>query len=474
MALNIAQPREIIFNYDSLWRTVYEYNSDVLQDKQLDSSVPTPHYTARTGSIFNHQDEAKIRDYSTARKHLALLRLFLMRCECLYFTANILECKPGEHPQTSGDNYYSDIRKFATKAGQLAESLDNRGLQARCQYWAGHGCGGMRDWLAAKDHFAAAIKLDVPHDADAHARSGTKGLKRKEKEDVWILLKTVTRNHEEYLCKDSSDRYGDFEGPSWTPERDRLIREARNQNGRNLRTSYTTENDKIIAGANKVEDFYRQGQIWQTFTEAEKQYIRHGSQSSKKHYDSISHNHLDWTRETVVHQDRNSSYSSSPTPSNYPSKNTTPQTKTLEDELADIGDYDTSSRDTTPEMKTLEDELADFESYDSSSSTRSSSSSSSPLLTIEEPPTRLGARRDLMLSPINTSNNKRATLEKVIRGSSDAAEGSESNSPMDSVLGSFTAADGIGLGIHSPVDSHHGGDKYPYTCTPKSHHSTTD
>jgi hypothetical protein len=132
--------------------------------------------------------------------------------------------------------------------------------------------------------------------------------------------------------------------------------------------------------------------------------------------------------------------------------------KSLDDEIAGIEDYDVSSKNTTPEMKTLEDELAGFEGYESSSSSRSSSLSLSPLFTIKELPTRLEDRRGLKLVPIETSNNMSMNLGQAVRGSPDAAEGTNSDSPVDSVLGSFTAADGVGLGIHSPVDSHHGKD----------------
>lgn len=142
----------------------------------------------------------KMQDSFGTRASLVELRTLLMRCQVLQATMNNVERKPWKHyAKAAPYPHYSKMRKIAYRARKVAERLESSELQARCEYWAGRGCGGMKDWGAAADHFASAMQLDVENDTYPSGRTRLRGLRPNEKEDVEILQRDASQRHKNSL-----------------------------------------------------------------------------------------------------------------------------------------------------------------------------------------------------------------------------------------------------------------------------------
>lgn len=179
------------------------------------------------------------------------LRTLLMRCIILQSSVREIERKPWTwDAQQPPHWYYSKMRHLSQKARRLAEALQSQDLRARCEYWTGRGCGGTRDYYAAAEHFALAIKLDVENDMHPSGRTRLRGLRPNEKADVHFLLDSVTNRHDSWehrmvnarnMARYESNRSGKpleeckdlsgMESPLWVPDRDRIMQLARQESG---------------------------------------------------------------------------------------------------------------------------------------------------------------------------------------------------------------------------------------------------
>ncbi|KAF2032447.1 hypothetical protein EK21DRAFT_33344, partial [Setomelanomma holmii] len=184
--------------------------------------------------------------FRTRMLHIQL-RTLLMRCISVQSYIRGLEHRPWmKDAQRPVYWHYSKIRNFAQKARRIAEALESRDLRARCEYWTGRGCGGTRDYHAAKEHFALAVKLDVENDKHPSGRVRLRGLRPDEKTDVHFLLDSVTDRYERSeikiinarnIARYESATYGKpaedyinwtgLESPPWLPDHDRVVQNAR-------------------------------------------------------------------------------------------------------------------------------------------------------------------------------------------------------------------------------------------------------
>ncbi|KAF1839399.1 hypothetical protein BDW02DRAFT_150785 [Decorospora gaudefroyi] len=178
-----------------------------------------------------HHDPFKIRI------PLHHFRILMMRCEVLQSTVNTLERKPWAHDSDQVlQSYYRNMRYAAIKARKLAQDLLSDELQARAEYWAGRGCGGLRDWQDAVSHFTAAMKFDAPRGGSNQGEVGQGGgLSQNEREDVGFLLQSVKRRRDlkRERAKEGDrgplEHVDDWEEPAWMPDRERLAEMAKKE-----------------------------------------------------------------------------------------------------------------------------------------------------------------------------------------------------------------------------------------------------
>jgi hypothetical protein len=207
-----------------------------------------------SGSLPDFTDGASLdelfKEHNTYRSRMRLIqfRALIYRCQVLQCAVNILERKPRtDEVDSDVHESYSKIYHFASKARKLAEGLENGTLQARSEYWAGRGCGGLRDWQAAIMHFANAIKLDTPYTGN-HKKFRHRGLLSNEREDVNFLLQNVTKHCNEWTCETKPARKSLYQvdpedigleaprGPRWAPYHDWMKHAAKQQLEKNKRT----------------------------------------------------------------------------------------------------------------------------------------------------------------------------------------------------------------------------------------------
>jgi hypothetical protein len=140
----------------------------------------------------------KLGTFSTHIQHIQL-RTLLMQCTMLQNTVRELECKPWTMGKAHIPRWqYEKMRSLAYKALQLAQALESRDLQARCEYWAGRGCGGTRDYQAAEAHFSEAIRLDDSNQDGCSDTQRAKGLRPMERQDVQFLLESCKARHKDW------------------------------------------------------------------------------------------------------------------------------------------------------------------------------------------------------------------------------------------------------------------------------------
>jgi hypothetical protein len=359
-----------------------------------------------------------LRDHDAFRTRMRLVhfRTLLMRCEVLQSTIHALERKPWAHDSDRDDklsHHYSKMRHVAVKARKQAEALESRDLQARSEYWAGRGCGGLKDWEAAKTHFKNAIKLDVANKKYSDGTVLARGLLKHEKEDVDFLLQSVTKRHEEWLHKTEAARkvsldshramenidWENMSGPSWTPDRDRMYELAKRQFGkkdsggkRRSRMLSAVDEDEIrlgkedMATANQRLDIADDRQvIRRVLSPQEWHYIFHGDKETEKRNESFKRKSMNAPPADRSRQHSKTSLASESVASSHTSKSNTPNlAKELEGEWS--GSDATQTRSPSPEQ---------------------ASWSPSP----EHTPSSLQQRRRHKLPPIDTSGVRKE--EKV-------------------------------------------------------------
>lgn len=224
------------------------------------------------------------------------LRSCLMHCTVLQATASGLERTPWktDHGHTPRW-YYEKMRRLVYKAKPLAEALESKDLQARCEYWAGRGCGGTRDYQAATAHFDLALKLDVPNDTSPNGKARHRGLLPTEKADVRFLLESCSARHKAWEKRTAralkvAERQSEATGlpvqacleesmvtsPPWMPDRDCVVQLARQAYDDRLESEDKAElaNDTRLGESREAED--TQAMSIRMLNRKEWQYIKHG------------------------------------------------------------------------------------------------------------------------------------------------------------------------------------------------------
>lgn len=368
----------------------------------------------------------KEKDAFRTRMRLIQLRTLLARCLALQSTVHELERKPWAQKCTRPPYYYySKMRNFAHRARRLAEALESRDLQARCEYWAGRACGGTRDWQAAAQHFSHAIKRDVQHDTYPSGRLRIRGLRPDEKEDVHFLLDSVTRRYESWLKKTADARWAaryeaehtgrpieacvnwdSLDSPTWLPDRDRIVQIAKMKLGKEANILASNERETIrIEKEKEVKWKYEDELNRRSLSEKEWRYIRYGDERTRKHKDS-------------------SIRSSRPRNPKKPNKHQGKDTASLS---SSSGPSDTTAIQISPDPSlNLQEEL---EQAGWSSRTPSPPSFSRT----PSPPTNLNQRRNRNLPPISTENiRKQESLGQAVHGSPLVSFGLLMETPSES------------------------------------------
>jgi hypothetical protein len=189
-------------------------------------------------------------EFASRIQHIAL-QTALVQCTMLQNTVQQLERRPWEVKAThTARRHYKKMCALAFTALQLSQALESRGLQARSEYWAGRGCGGMRDYQAGEAHFREAIRLQKLHENETSSISRPKGLLPTELEDIEFLLESCRARLQdqkkrsnkiiEIARRESAKKRKSLQGcrdrtsmisPPWMPDRDRIMELARRQFG---------------------------------------------------------------------------------------------------------------------------------------------------------------------------------------------------------------------------------------------------
>jgi hypothetical protein len=241
------------------------------------------------------------RDTFTISMQQTQLSVYLTHCTTLQGIIDQVQREPWKYSTNqSAAWYYGKMVELSYKARTLAEALKSDELQARCEYWAGRGCGGSRDYGAAEKHFHQAILLDVPNDKYKNGRARPRGLLPKEKADVRFLLNSCherAKNHRHYgkrmmqeverlraMADEDGlplDAYTDQiqqtmpSSPPWLPDRDRLVALAKLQFEKSSPKLEQALEEEAQVGV-QTGDKYVQAENRQRLTKKEWVYIKYG------------------------------------------------------------------------------------------------------------------------------------------------------------------------------------------------------
>jgi hypothetical protein len=244
-------------------------------------------------------------EFASRIRHIAL-QTALVQCTMLQNTVQQLERRPWEVTATHTARWhYEKMCALACTARQLSQALESRGLQARSEYWAGRGCGGMRDYQAGEAHFRDAILLQKLNENDTSGTSRPKGLLPTELEDIDFLLESCRarledqekRSHkiikiaQQESAKNTKSLQNCLDetsmvSPPWMPDRDRIMELARRQFGHiklpsKISQSFVDQEHAQTLKAEVQEQMVTDGDNLKIITtkrlsEQEYEYIKHG------------------------------------------------------------------------------------------------------------------------------------------------------------------------------------------------------
>ena len=291
------------------------------RDQHISNETPsniTPESIANGVPI----EEKSSNEFSTAIG-LIQCQKYLNRCVVLQSIINSMERTPRARQSEAeaeaiARSYYKRIHRFAVEAYQLAEARSSRSLLARSEYWCGRGCGGLREWDAAVSHFTSAVNMDLSDVYFKGMPRQQRGLLKTEREDVDLLLQSVTQRYNEWILNGGAHKtVGDQEaspsptevirketlkGPRWRPHQEHLDYLAEQQcstegsSDRQLSHLRSSEhagvslNEKDMAAAEErlsLKDD-KQG-IRNTFDANEWYYVLRGHKPTKKRTDRTEH-----------------------------------------------------------------------------------------------------------------------------------------------------------------------------------------
>jgi hypothetical protein len=172
------------------------------------------------------------------------LQNYLMHCTVLQNIIRQLQHTPWvRETQHSMKWHYEKMCSLAYKACQIADMLESRDLKARCKYWAGRACAGIRDYQQAESYFKSALLHDVKNAKNENGDVQLRGLRPSEKADVHFLRDSCRARHADYEGRrEKNRRLADRESwetgrpiedclnaqlppsPPWVPDRDRVVK----------------------------------------------------------------------------------------------------------------------------------------------------------------------------------------------------------------------------------------------------------
>jgi hypothetical protein len=249
---------------------------------------PTIHSNYRPTAEVVIPDLTEATDKLKAKLYLVQLSTLLTHCQILQTIVNKFEYQA----LTTADNnstheYYEKMESQACRARTIAQKLQSKEHQARCEYWAGRAHGGMRNFQRATEHMRLAMDLDVHGHGSYREETQPRGLTWEEKSDVGFLLASATKRHEMRLEKADgnsalliaeieAERTGrtldecvewDPNSPAWCPDQGYVVHKAK----RDFAGQGKSRNKGKKPGVEPT------GETRKTLSEEEWWFIKHGN-----------------------------------------------------------------------------------------------------------------------------------------------------------------------------------------------------
>jgi hypothetical protein len=270
---------------------------DIPSTLSSQSSVPRTHDIVHRPTIHSKYrptvevvipDLTEATDKLKAKLYLVQLSTLLTHCQILQTIVNKFEHQAlTTADKNSTHEYYEKMESQACRARAIAQRLQSKEHQARCEYWAGRAHGGMRNFQRAMEHMRLAMDLDVHGHGSYREETQPRGLTWEEKSDVGFLLGSATKRHEMRLEKADSnaalliaeieaERTGraldecvewDPNSPAWCPNQGYIVHKAK----RDFAGQGKSRNKGKRPGVEPT------GETRKTLSEEEWWFIKHGN-----------------------------------------------------------------------------------------------------------------------------------------------------------------------------------------------------
>jgi hypothetical protein len=209
---------------------------------------PTIHSKYRPTAEVVIPDLTEATDKLKAKLYLVQLSTLLTHCQILQTIVDKFEHQAlTTADKISTHECYEKMESQTCRARTIAQKLQSKEHQARCEYWAGRAHGGMRSFQRAMEHMRLAMDLDVHGHGSYREETQPRGLTWEEKSDVGFLLASATKRHEMRLEKADgnaalliaeieAERTGrtldecvewDPNSPAWCPNQEYIVHKAK-------------------------------------------------------------------------------------------------------------------------------------------------------------------------------------------------------------------------------------------------------
>jgi hypothetical protein len=249
---------------------------------------PTIHSNHRPTAEVVIADLTEVTDKLKAKLYLVQLSTLLTHCQILQTIVNKFEHQALIRAEKNSiHEYYEKMESQACRARTIAQKLQSKEYQARCEYWAGRAHGGMRNFQRAMEHMRLAMDLDVHGHGSYREETQPRGLTWEEKSDVGFLLASAMKRHEMRLEKADgnaalliaeieAERTGrtldecvewDPNSPAWCPNQGYVVHKAK----RDFADRGKSRNKGKKLGVEPM------GETRKTLSEEEWWFIKHGN-----------------------------------------------------------------------------------------------------------------------------------------------------------------------------------------------------
>jgi hypothetical protein len=249
---------------------------------------PTIHSNYRPTVEVVIPDLTEATDKLKAKLYLVQLSTLLTHCQILQTIVDKFEHQAlTTVDKNSTHEFYEKMESQACRARTIAQKLQSKEHQARCEYWVGRAHGGMRNFQRAMEHMRLAMDLDVHGHGSYREETRPRGLTWEEKSDVRFLLASATKRHEMRLEKADgnaalliaeieAERTGrtldecvewDLNSPAWCPNQGYIVHKAK----RNFAGEGKSRNKGKKPGVEPT------GETRKTLSEEEWWFIKHGN-----------------------------------------------------------------------------------------------------------------------------------------------------------------------------------------------------